>query len=104
MSSKTVTEKVEKVISYCDVCGEEHDWISTCRICGKDICMNCSTSDSRDFGDYPRIYCQRCWELGEPYRKKQAVIEADAEDKIYELEKAWEKKCKLESEVKNVGR
>lgn len=44
---KKVTRTIEEVVNVCDSCGKEiaeSELCGRCAICGKDICLDCSTS------------------------------------------------------------
>jgi len=51
MATKIITQEIE--VNSCDICGEGSDHISTCQVCGDDICPNCRAWNM----------CKPCWEL-----------------------------------------
>jgi len=91
MIKKTKTTQ-EVIISrrYCDVCGAEVYWrlqcsVAQCKICGRDLCERCVEYEVDTMGDYREVYCERCWGVGEPYRK--AIKEHEKE--INRLNDEW---------------
>ena len=88
-------ETVETIITrcYCDDCGKEvfHSYdYDYCHICGKLICNDCIEHEE-DGGDYRgNCYCKSCWNFGEKYRNKIAILEAK-QDKLMD---EWYDKCK----------
>ena len=50
MATKIITQEIE--VKSCDICGTESKIISTCQVCGKDICPNCRAWNM----------CKPCWE------------------------------------------
>lgn len=92
--TKTIKEVVIRS-KYCDVCGVEiHNGmacsVAKCEICGKDLCDKCVEYEN-SVGDYREVYCKKCWDIGEKYRKK-IQEHKDATDKLNE---DWLKETKI---------
>lgn len=51
MATKTITQEIE--VKSCDICGAESKHISTCQVCGKEICPQHRACNM----------CKPCWEL-----------------------------------------
>jgi len=49
MATKTITKNIE--VKSCDICGLESEHISTCRVCGLDMCNSCKAWNM----------CTNCW-------------------------------------------
>ena len=86
---KTVTVKTR--IYVCDECfktvSDKRLW--PCVVCGKLICFDCYIPDERDPGDYPDKYCQNCWDVGQPYRKRMVQLQDICDEAIEKLEETW---------------
>lgn len=78
--------------TLCDVCSNEDSTCPfyRCVLCRQDLCLLCTTFDSRDTGDYPAAYCKACWNIGEPFRKKIEMVTNNAEQEIHRLEVEWQ--------------
>ena len=86
--------KVESKIYICDICScEANQKHYICKMCQKVLCLNDVVFDHRQMGDYPDRYCQKCWDIGEPYRKKIEDLENEFDIKIDELETYWKDQC-----------
>jgi hypothetical protein len=82
----------EEIIKYsyiCDVCGKGSDHHRVCSICGRDICFNCTKFDPRDIGDYPSIYCDHCFQIGQKYLDRISTEEEKCDAMIEGLEQEW---------------
>lgn len=90
-------EKVleEKILRerFCDDCGKQVFWElacakAQCEICEKDLCEHCIGYEESN-GDYRKVYCKRCWAIGDPYRQKIAELEIQI-DNLYD---EWSGEC-----------
>lgn len=96
-----VSTKTQKIKEYfCDECGKRTGFNNICIMCKKYLCSKCIVFDDRDYGDYPDRYCQKCWEIGRPYRLKIAELEQECDEKIEELQNNWEKIAELREVAK----
>jgi methionyl-tRNA synthetase len=89
----TVTKEFQHSKVYCDYCGQEITTryrSHTCEICRKDICPKCEGHEDDFGGDHPDVWCKRCWDIGTIYRAEIKNLE----DKIEEVRKMWEARCK----------
>lgn len=95
------TKQVIRYRHYCDACNVEllSDTIylsvqqPDCFGCKKYFCNKCTKlyEHPEDVGyDYPRLYCQVCWDMGATYRNQIVGLEEQI-DKLYE---EWNKECK----------
>lgn len=80
---------------HCDDCGNEINNrmacnTTICEICHKDICRKCIGYEAENSGDYRTVYCNKCWNIGEPYRQKIKEYEY----LIDILHDEWINKCK----------
>ena len=70
MTIKQITREVSGVTYICDKCGEEikYDFFlpSPCYVCRRHFHRSCSAQEEDDYG----IYCEWCWTIGEPFRKR----------------------------------
>lgn len=91
MSRQTfeTTKIIKETKIKCDYC--EHIGISVCELCKKDICNAHKTYDDRDPGDYPDVYCMRCWEIGTPFRLAMEREQQDSEKRLERMEEDWKK-------------
>ena len=92
--TKILTEKIQRN-KYCDICGEEIPiglscFAANCEKCGKDLCEKCIGHEVNTMSDYLEVYCKKCWDIGESYRK----LIQEHEDIIDKLTEEWNKKCK----------
>lgn len=90
----TVNKEVETTKKYCDVCGNEiHIGLACsaikCGQCKKDLCEKCIGYEESDCGDYRYGYCERCWNIGQPFLN---AIE-QCSDRIEELHGQWTSEC-----------
>ena len=94
------TSRVEHV--FCDRCGEQKDFTygggGSCCACGRDVCRDCNVYDDHQGGDYPDVYCRECWEIGEPFRERQAAAESECERIVEAAQKEWVKACECGDE------
>ena len=109
--TKQVSEIKDVVEITCDVCGDDKYYkYLTCWMCRKDICdrRECRLFDPRDSGDYPHVFCLKCWNIGENYRQAIADAEVIYEEQIEKIEKEWQSACmaarKNEENVKSPER
>ena len=89
------TVEVTERHRYCDDCGVKltHTMAcsnANCEECGKDLCDKCVGYEEPVSGDYRKVWCKRCWALGEKYKPLIAELESQI-DSLYE---EWEKECK----------
>ena len=76
----------------CDYCGNECH--KSCIICNKDVCYKCSESDPDDNdSDYPSRICNRCLEIGKPFREKISEIKEKAYEDEEKLMEEWKKEA-----------
>jgi hypothetical protein len=81
---------------FCDVCGDEIKIgmvcsVAKCEQCGKDLCNKCIGHEVEICSDYRReVYCEKCWDIGEPFRKEIEELEGTIE----RLNDEWLKLCK----------
>ena len=78
----------------CDVCGDIA--INICWNCGRDLCSNCSVADPDIPEDYPcglYVNCQKCWDIGKPFREKMKKLQDVCDLKIDEQENLWKQLC-----------
>lgn len=80
-----------RVIYICDVCLHRRSHENQCRICKKQLCGDCIIYDKRDSSDYPPQYCQRCWDIGTPYRKLENEAEEAYDVAIEDIWNEWKK-------------
>ena len=81
----TTTKTITK--AYCDICNDKG--IKCCLLCKRDLCIKHITFDPRDLGDYPDVYCESCWNIGEGYRRAIDDIQNAADVKIEKQEENW---------------
>lgn len=98
---ETVPETSVRIRITCDICGDDCSprkgdfWPKQCVKCKKDLCRNkCTVWDPRDDGDYPGAFCERCWDIGEPFRQQQAQLEEEHDERMEAIEQAWNEACK----------
>lgn len=80
-----ITKEIEVII--CDICGEESDIITKCRVCGKDICNNCRMwdqceecwTDNCSFADIKRVLSDKYDYTGEP--QKINILNHESDEK-----------------------
>lgn len=91
IKKKTITQEVEVVEMYCDVCDKQIVYAQQrqCKGCNKIICYDCIGRVVESTGDYNEYWCQSCWEKGEKYRNEIDKLE----DKIVDLYDQWQKEC-----------
>jgi len=80
------THIIKKEMYICDICGKERQYVTTCVICGKHLCVGtnerCYINDPDCFGDYPDHYCLICYDLRfKKYVKEIDQIELEADKK-----------------------
>ena len=97
-------EKIDKLqlvpteIVTCDTCGGTCSPIKTCCICYRDACSDCGMFDPYESSDYPKWFCKKCWEMGEPFRDKISDA-SEVYDNMCDL--AWEEwREKANQEIK----
>jgi hypothetical protein len=76
---------------FCDVCGSTAMLYGSggkCQICDKDVCSSCSHAEEWG-GDYPPRWCNRCWEIGAPYRERIEELVQEHEQKTAAQRYAW---------------
>jgi hypothetical protein len=101
---KTVIRTHERIVKICDICQtEDGDGHYTCRICGRDVCLNCSTPVCEvrmwrveDYGDcdYPTMYCKSCWEKGQEFRERLNMIDEIRDAGEEAILNAWKEAVK----------
>ncbi|MHC4094248.1 MAG: hypothetical protein ACYSVY_28910 [Planctomycetota bacterium] len=71
----------------CDVCPDEDSSANhVCRICHRDLCRH----HAELAGEQGReAYCERCWKVGEPFRKAIHQAIDDVFKKKVELLQEW---------------
>ena len=89
---KEITETVIKVVSICDICLGMTPY-TVCMICKKDLCENCRVIDKRDYSDYPPNYCEKCWDIGTPYRKRENEAQEVCDTAFEDIWVAWKKEA-----------
>ena len=100
---KTKNVTIEKAYVVCDVCSGDKvqlNWSTRhhrCCQCHKDLCSSCVVYDDSEGGDYPPKYCQRCWDIGEPFRKQLVALEAEYDKQTEAVEQAWRDACTAET-------
>lgn len=83
---------IEEVIQYayiCDLCKKGYKHGSVCSICDRDICISCTKFDPRDMGDYPSMYCNDCFAIGEKYIDRINAEEEKHSTVIEKIEQEW---------------
>lgn len=96
---ETIPETVVRIRIVCDACtadcskNENGLRSGQCVMCKNDLCGDCLIYDHRDGSDYPPVYCQRCWRIGEPFRKQQADAELEHDTRLAGIEQAWIRAC-----------
>lgn len=91
MGIKEHEETYTRIIKeyFCDICGKEIQQKIACVQCNKLLCYSC-VEEWQGSDDYPDAYCQRCWELGEPFRAEIENLKAQIE----EIHDQWSNACK----------
>jgi len=84
---------------FCDDCDSAclyilNNTLYTCSICKCILCSKCVVFDPREYGDYPQKFCQRCWKVGEKYRKYINEEMDRCDETITQLEKDWYNQAK----------
>jgi len=84
---------------YCDVCGVKigHRLActnATCAYCKKDLCEECIGYEEETPGDYRRVWCNACWQIGDKYRPMIKALRTEV-SMLYER---WQKESKYEEE------
>lgn len=95
IKEEKITQEVIIKHKHCDVCETEihHSLacsVAQCEICGKDLCDQCIGHEEYNTGDYRTVYCTKCWDIGEKYRKKMIILV----NEIDELSEKWHNECK----------
>jgi hypothetical protein len=89
---ETITRTVKTTTVHCDFCGvdvtKENITSRTCVICGRDICKE-HIGQMNYEGDYIKITCTHCWEIGKEYRDKIEQLE----EEIEKTQEEWYAKC-----------
>jgi len=80
-------------------CGARGRW-GSCYICKRNLCFIHRVTDNGPACDSPSIYCQTCWEIGEPYRRQIRFMEDKHEFLVEIQEAAWRDECAKRMEVK----
>lgn len=109
MSQQSIAHVESRTQYTCDICGEVFGYRrSSCRFCGRDLCMKHSISDPRDPGDYPNHFCQSCWSVGEIFREQERLEIERHENTLDAIEKLWkeaaEKALATASESRSQGK
>lgn len=73
----------------CDLCGKGTGHHRVCGICGRDLCSSCTKFDPRDMGDYPSVYCDHCFQIGQKYLDRISIEQEKFDALIEELEQEW---------------
>lgn len=101
MISRTVDRVVEEkcVIYACDICKlecgtEPNKYLRTCKMCGKEVCRTCRTTQYEGGSDYSTCYCNRCWEIGTPFREQYEALENKCAIEQNEVLDKWKELCK----------
>lgn len=97
-------KKMQEVVErqrFCDDCGKILTYTmacsrASCEECGKDLCDSCVGAEEHVSGDYRKVWCKRCWAIGEKYKTKIAELEATI-DRLYE---EWTAECKGSARAK----
>jgi hypothetical protein len=94
MSESMIAHVEQRTIYKCDICGEPASrGKHTCTICRRDLCTKHILSDPRNSSDYADAFCQRCWNVGEPFRAEQAVEEERHEKIVDDILSRWHREC-----------
>jgi len=85
----------------CDYCGDKvFSILSNCCRCYKDSCSKCGKYDPHDphsLGESPDRYCNRCWDIGEPYIVRLRDAESNYDSLVESIQSAWTNECLLET-------
>ena len=82
----------------CDYCGDKvFSILSNCCRCYKDSCSKCGKYDPHSLGESPDRYCNRCWDIGEPYIVRLRDAESNYDSLVESIQSAWTNECLLET-------
>lgn len=82
-----------KVINICDICLCRPSLNNQCMMCKKYLCEKCRVPDQRDFSDYPPLFCQKCWDIGTPYRKRENEAQEVCDVAFEDIWLEWKKEA-----------
>jgi len=102
MSTKTEHKTID--IRFCDECGERYPrrLVNVCYGCEKNICSDCGSLlythpfDGTDNGDHCLLICGDCNQSLDNPAALAESIRTEANDRVWEIEKAWKKQRKTE--------
>jgi len=95
MAQRTIEiqEQRTKVIWSCDRCGIDDQNVTTCPACTRQVCHTCRTYDDREPGDYNAYFCDECWAVGEPFRKRISDEQDESYQRCQDIESEWYCAC-----------
>ena len=77
----------------CDIC-QDKKVTCNCDICCKVLCHHCRTFDNLGkFIDYDGTFCQRCWDMGTPYRKLEGEAQEICDLAFEDIWLEWKKEA-----------
>ena len=87
---------VEACDVFCDVCGKKNDdfFQFECSMCKADLCIDCYVDRPYEGGDYPRRFCEKCFEICESFIEKIHKMEEKFYEEVEKVEQEMAEACR----------
>ena len=90
---KEITKTITKIVNICDICKDIEAQVF-CDVCNRMLCESCRTTDNfSQWGDYEGSFCQRCWDIGTPYRKREDEAQEVCGTALEDIWLDWKRKA-----------